>query len=142
MTSLAVARGTREAFGEGLLAVLERRDTRVESDRREENAVRDELCDELRREGAAGARHFRATRLQGKHGLVRVERPPARDVAVADGPAVPEQVVLKRLVELESCDGQSFAAGEAGEQLDMATAEEVEPITDGRPRVRRSVVCA
>jgi hypothetical protein len=111
----------------------------MQGHRRDEHPTRHELRHELRREGPAGARHLGAPGLEGKNSLVRVERPQLGDVGVSDRPPVPPKVVLDRLLELESCDGESTSAGESCKQLGLDTTGELDASAQRRSRVVSTV---
>ena len=103
------------ALGGRRLVALGRGEARVQRHGRDQHATRDQLRHKLRRERPAGARHLRASRLEGEDGLVGVERPRFGDVAVPDRPPVAAKVVVERSVALDACDGESVAAGETRE---------------------------
>src|SRR5262249_15994415 len=69
---------------------------------------------ELRAERAAPARHLRAARLEGVDGLVGLERPALRHVAVADRSSLPFEVALERLGKQKSREPEAGAARGTG----------------------------
>ena len=69
----------------------------MQHERGDEHAAGGERRDQLGRERPAGARHLGAAGLGGEHGLVGVERPLARDVAVADRVAVLGEELAQRV---------------------------------------------
>ncbi len=79
-------------LGIRVLVRFERRHAGVQHERRDADALGDEARDELGCERPPRARHLRAARLARVHVLVHVERPVARDVAVADRPAVHREI--------------------------------------------------
>ena len=77
---------------------------RVQRDRGDQDAVRDELGDQLGGERPRRARHLGAAGLAREDRLVVVDRPRRLGVAVADRVAVAAQVRLDRLAEREPGD--------------------------------------
>ena len=83
-----------EALRVRRLARLQRRHARVQRERRDDHAFRDEPRDELVRERASRARHLGAAGVQREDRLVVVQRPVAIGVRVADRSAVLGEVAL------------------------------------------------
>ena len=71
----------------------------------------------------------------GEDGLVGLERPRLGDVPVPDGLPVPAEVVLQRVGELETRDGESITAGETRDELGVGAARQLEADAQRRSRV-------
>ena len=85
-----------EPLGQRCLARLQRRHPGVQGDRCHRHAARDQPGDQVSGERPARTRHLRAAGGAGEHGLVSHQRPPVRNVGVADRLAMPGQVVVHR----------------------------------------------
>src|SRR5439155_24010042 len=77
-----------------------------------------------------------------EHGLVGLERPLARHVAVADWVTVAHQVVVQRLVGVETGEPQTRAARVRGNKLDVAVAGERDVLAGAAAAERRGAVAA
>ena len=124
-------------LGIRVLVRLERRHAGVQHERCDADALGDEPGDELGRERAPGARHLRAARFARVHVLVDVERPVARDVAVADRATVHREVGEDRVGKIERRDPQAGRRLEARREVDEAAADE--PQCEARADLRTTV---
>ena len=134
---MAVGGRPRDAVALGVRALLalERRHAGVQHERRDADPPSDQVGDQLGGEGARRARHLDAAGLAREHGLVGLDRPFARHVAVADRTAVRVEEVEHRRVVVEGRGGepQPLRVGESGVQLHASEPEQV----DARPARRR-----
>ena len=85
-----------EPLGQRCLARLQRRHPGMQGDRCHGHAARDQPGDQVSSERPGRTRHLRAAGGAGEHGLVSRQRPPVRNVGVADRLAMPGQVVVHR----------------------------------------------
>ena len=120
-----------ESFRVGRLVALLRGDAGVQRDRRDEHAARDELGDQLRREGSPRARHLGATGLSCVDVSVSGERPaPAARSRT-------ESVARAREVVSSAAADRGARARAAGRHTGRGSAPSRRPGAPGPPRPRR-----
>jgi hypothetical protein len=110
----------------------------MERHRRDEDAARDELRDQLGGERPRRARHLGTAGVASEDGLVGLDRELIRAVAIADRPPVRAQVVLDGPVQPQPRHHKAAAAQVRGEQLGRGGAGKGQPCAD--PGAHRTAV--
>jgi hypothetical protein len=129
------------ALGNRRLVPLGGGDAGVEQDRSHDDAASDKPREELRGERPARARHLGAPRRERVHVLVRLERPLARDVAVPNRMAMPAEVALERLREIEPGEPEPAAACVSRHELGAAARRQRQLLADA-PLAERAPIAA